>query len=85
MEYLLNQRKNKATRIRRFSSHNKIRQMVKRFSQRVQYLEILKTIDKSLISKINKKQSPLVYLKNHYLQKTLKFKQWMNSNNPQRQ
>ena len=71
MEYLLNQRKNKATRIRRFSSHNKMRQMVKRFSQRVQYLEILKTIDKSLISKINKKQSPLVYLKNHYLQKAL--------------
>ena len=45
--------------------------MVKRFSQRVQYLEIRKTIDKSLISKINKKQSPLVYLKNHYLQKAL--------------
>lgn len=44
-----------------------------------------KLIDRSLISKINKKQSPLVYSKNHYLQKTLKFKQWMNSNNPQRQ
>ena len=71
MEYLLNQRKNKATRIRSLSSHNKTRQILERFSQRVQYLEILKTIDKSLISKINKKQSPLVYLKNHYLQKAL--------------
>ena len=71
MEYLLNQRKNKATIIRCLSSQNKSRQILERFSQRVQYLEILKTIDKSLISKINKKQSPLVYLKNHYLQKAL--------------